>query len=81
MLALLASLFVHLENQRKAVVAKPLSCRRWPIIEYMAVMAAADRAVIFNPGPDRFVILFRFEGFGKRIKETRPTGAAIEFHL
>ena len=69
------------EVQRHAVVAPALAGGRRAIIEDMAVVAAAADAVIFGAGQNELVISSGAEYPRDRRKETRPTGAALIFHL
>src|SRR6185369_1682396 len=69
------------ELQRDAVVAPALIGRRRAVVENMAVVAAAARAVIFQPRVDQEEVLLLLERARDGGEEARPAGAGVEFHL
>src|SRR4051812_37956509 len=68
------------EFQRDAVIAKTLAGRRGPVVEHVAMMAAAADAVILGARVKNLVIRAVAEHARYRREETRPAGTAFEFH-
>src|SRR5262245_39796569 len=67
-----------MEHQRIAIHAIAQARRLWPIIKDMAEMAAAAAAMHLGPGHAVGAILGGADGVLQRLKEARPSGAALE---
>ena len=67
------------ERECQAAVAPTLASRRGPVVEYVALVAAASSAVVLGAREEELVVGFcsgaSFDGLG----EARPAGAAIVF--
>src|SRR4051794_1449053 len=75
-----ASCGLRNEAQRHAIVAIALSGRRRPVIEHVAVVAAAAGAVVFGAREDELEVGLVAEGARDGREKTRPAGAAVELH-
>src|SRR5512144_447468 len=69
------------EFQRDAVVAPALTGRRRAVVEQVAVVAAAARAVVLGARIDQEAVGLRLEGARDTGEEARPAGARLELHL
>src|SRR6185503_5203174 len=75
--------FAHLGDklERDTIVAPAFSRRLWTVVEDMAMMAAAARAMILGARQNKFVICAGFERCRDRREKARPAGAAFVFHV
>lgn len=71
----------RLKHQRHPVIAPALAGRLRAVVEHVAVMATAARAVIFLAGVNQFEIGFLLEGPSECGEKAGPAGAGIEFHF
>src|SRR5579871_5958713 len=72
---------VGLEVHCDAVDAIALMGRRRPIVEDVAEMAAAGRAMDLGPLHAKTVVRRCLDAAGDRLVEARPAGAALELAL
>lgn len=72
---------VRYEAQRHTVIAVTQSGRFRPVLENMAMMPAAARAMVFRARHEQFAVCFGLEGVVDTRKKTWPTGTAIKLHI
>ena len=66
--------------QRHPIITPALARRLWPVLEHVAVVAAAFGAVVFGAWQHQFVIGLFDERAGDGGEEAGPAGTGFEFH-
>lgn len=69
---------VRNELECDPVVAVAKTRGFWAVAKHMSLMPVASTAVILGARDNQFVVALRGYRRGKMIKETRPSGAAVE---
>src|SRR5580700_7882460 len=70
-----------LELQCHPVVAEAFAGRRRTVVEHVALVASAARAVVFGARQDQVEVALEFDGARQRLKKARPAGSAVELGL
>src|SRR5690554_5105256 len=75
------SAFLRLEAQRQAVVAPAFAGGGRAVVEDVAVVAAAARAMVFGARPQQLEVALGAESVGQMRVEAGPAGTAVELHV
>src|SRR5271166_6358276 len=72
---------VRYETQCDTVVAVAQSGRRRAVVKNVSLVSGTPHAMVFGARHDQLKVLLRGEAAGNQGEETRPSGAAVVFHL